>query len=570
VHSDSIHTLAESTPDSEQRALFLAEVGRVLAQSLNYEVTLAAVANLAVPTLADYCVVEIADARGVLHPLAVAHIDPARAGAVTALHARFPQDPAAAYGAPGVLRTGRPELVRDVLNTVGSRAAGGRTHRHLVREIGLKSSMIVPLTAGGDVVGALTLGAVDHLERGPARHFTSTDLLHAEDVGRRASTAIENARLHETLHQANGTLESQKIELEQQHAQLQDQAAELEAQTEELQAQSIELELQAEELAARNADLERLNADLERLNTALEQAAVVAEAATMVAETARKTADVAQHEAEEANAAKSQFLANMSHELRTPLNAIAGYTQLLEVGIEGPVTAGQQEYLTRLGRAQRHLLTLINDVLSFAKLEVGQTELRMEAVRVSDVCARLEELIRPQMDAKQVKYTCGPAAAVAPLVARGDADRTLQILLNLVGNALKFTASGGSIHVAATRSGDTIRISVEDTGTGILPEQFEAIFEPFVQVRDHDGIEVAGLANPAASEKGAGLGLAISRHLARRMGGDVTVASTPGAGSAFTLTLPASPSSQNASSHRSTGAGAQPPAMAASAPNAHA
>ena len=565
MHSDSIHTPAESTPGSEQRAFFLAEVGRVLAQSLNYEVTLAAVANLAVPTLADYCVVEIADAKGVLRPLAVAHIDPARAGAVTALHARFPQDPAAAYGAPGVLRTGRPELVHDVLDTVAGRAAGARTHRHLVRAIGLKSSMIVPLTAHGDVVGALTLGAVDHPERGPARHFTTNDLLYAHDVGRRASTAIENARLHETLHQANRTLESQKIELEQQHVQLQDQAAELEAQTEELQAQSIELELQAEELASRNADLERLNADLERLNIALEQAAVVAEAATTVAETARKAADVAQHEAEEANAAKSQFLANMSHELRTPLNAIAGYTQLLEVGIEGPVTPGQQEYLTRLGRAQRHLLTLINDVLSFAKLEVGQTELRMEAVRVSDVCARLEELIRPQMDAKQVEYTCGPAATVASLVARGDADRTLQILLNLVGNALKFTPSGGSIHVSAARSGDTIRITVEDTGTGIPPEQFEAIFEPFVQVRDHDGIEIVGLANPAASEKGAGLGLAISRHLARRMGGDVTVASTPGAGSTFTLTLPRNPPSQ-----RSNGAGAQPPAMAASAPNAHA
>jgi signal transduction histidine kinase len=189
----------------------------------------------------------------------------------------------------------------------------------------------------------------------------------------------------------------------------------------------------------------------------------------------------------------------------------------------------------------------------------------MEAVRVADVCARLEELIRPQMDAKQVEYTCGPVDSVAVLIARGDADRTLQILLNLVGNALKFTPSGGSIHVSAARSGDTIRITVEDTGTGIPPEQFEAIFEPFVQVRDHDGIEVAGLVNPAASEKGAGLGLAISRHLARRMGGDVTVASTPGVGSTFTLTLP-----RNPSSYRSNGAGQQPPAMAASAPNAHA
>ena len=558
---DSFQTHDEGPTGSEQRALFLAEVGRVLSQSLDYEVTLTAVANLAVPTLADYCVVEIADPYGVLRPLAVAHIDPARAATVAALHARFPDDSGAAYGAPGVLRTGRAELVRHVWDTVARPADWNPTHRHLLREIGLRSSMIVPLTARGDVIGALTLGAVDSIERGPARHFTAADLVHAEDVGRRASSAIENARLHENLRQANETLQNQQVELEMQHAQLQDQAAELEAQTEELQSQSVELELQAEELASRNADLERLNA-------ALEKAAVVAEAATLVAEAARKTADAAQHEAHEANAAKSQFLANMSHELRTPLNAIAGYTQLLEVGIEGPVTAGQQEYLTRLGRAQRHLLTLINDVLSFAKLEVGQTELRMEAVPMSDVCARLEELIRPQLDSKQIEYTCSPSGATETLVARGDGDRTLQVLLNLVGNALKFTAAGGSVHVSTTRSAGSIRVAVADTGRGIAPEQLDAIFEPFVQVRDLDGHEASGpVAGPAvhsASDNGAGLGLAISRHLARRMGGDVTVSSTLGVGSTFILSLPA-----YKPSGASTSSVTQPIALAASARNPH-
>ena len=524
---------ADQPSASENRAIFLAEVGRVLAQSLDYRVTLASVAQLAVPTLADYCVVEIADEDGVLRPVAVTHIDPTRASAVAALHQRFPDDPSAAYGGAGVLRTGKAELVTDVLDTVTRRAASDPEHLALVRAIALISSMIVPLTVRGQVTGVLTLGAVAGTTSGRGRHFTEADLLHASDVARRAAVAIENARLHEDLRAANAVLEDQQLELEMQQVKLEEQAAEMQAQSEELQGLSYELELRAEQLSARNADLERAN-------IALASAAAVAEAATAVAEAARRSADSAQRDAEEANAAKNQFLANMSHELRTPLNAIAGYVQLLEIGIEGPLTDGQHEYIARLGRAQRHLLTLINDVLSFAKLEVGQTQFRSEDVPVAKLMARLEELVRPQLDAKAIRYT-SPATMEdgdAPmLVLVGDLDRTLQVLVNLVGNAIKFTPHGGAVTVSAVCEDGVVRISVADTGSGIADDQLDAIFDPFVQVSASGGAASTGVVHHG--ETGAGLGLTISRHLARRMGGDLTVESVLGSGSTFTVSLPA-------------------------------
>lgn len=245
--------------------------------------------------------------------------------------------------------------------------------------------------------------------------------------------------------------------------------------------------------------------------------------------------------AADANRAKSQFLASMSHELRTPLNAILGYRQLLEAEVQGPLTPGQRDYLARLGRAQEHLLTLINDVLQFAKLEAGEARLEITRVDIAKVCARLDDLVRPQLGKKSVRYTCellphrasvtpqeGLAAAAEPLLAMGDPDRVLQILVNLVTNAVKFTASGGEVRVRADRAGSRVRLHVVDTGTGIAAEHLGTIFEPFVQV-----------GHSRSTREGVGLGLAIARELARKMGGDVSVASEVGAGSTFTLELPA-------------------------------
>ena len=231
-------------------------------------------------------------------------------------------------------------------------------------------------------------------------------------------------------------------------------------------------------------------------------------------------------EAEAANRAKSDFLAAMSHELRTPLNAIGGYTELLELGIRGPTTPEQRLDLQRIQRSQKHLLGIINDLLNFSRLEAGKVEFELAPVRLHDVIEATLPMIAPQAHAKGLileRHPCPDEDA-----ALGDRAKIEQVLVNLLSNAMKFTEAGGHIDVTCTARADRVLLAVRDTGVGIPADKLQAIFEPFVQV----GRSLTNL------QEGTGLGLAISRDLARAMGGDLTVESTAGAGSTFTLSLP--------------------------------
>lgn len=281
--------------------------------------------------------------------------------------------------------------------------------------------------------------------------------------------------------------------------------------SEQLQNTAAELEQQVEESQALQEELEQTNEDLAR--------------ALSDAQRAKHAAEKARAQAEEANAAKSQFLATMSHELRTPLNAIAGYVDLLSIGVRGPVTPEQEIDLGRIKRSQQTLLRLIDDVLSFAKLESGRTVYDFENVALSELLGSLETFIAPRLNQKGLSYELHLCEANVTAVI--DRAKVEQILLNLLSNAVKFTDSGG-IEVSCHADDETVRVAVRDTGRGIDSRSLESIFEPFVQ----------GERSLTHSVEGTGLGLAISRQLARGMSGDVLAESTPGEGSTFTLALP--------------------------------
>ncbi|HET7549720.1 MAG TPA: ATP-binding protein [Gemmatimonadaceae bacterium] len=233
-------------------------------------------------------------------------------------------------------------------------------------------------------------------------------------------------------------------------------------------------------------------------------------------------------ESEAANRAKSEFLAVMSHELRTPLNAIAGYTQLLDMGIPGVVNDQQREILQRISRSHRHLLGLINDILNLARIEAGRVEYRIEDVSLQELVSEILPMVHPQLLRKQLNY----AERIPPgLLVRADREKAQQIFVNLLGNAIKFTPRHGRISIEASVSAEQpciVAVAVQDTGLGIPADKQETIFDPFVQVDP----------SHTRTTEGSGLGLSISRDLARGMGGDLTVLSALGEGSTFTLTLP--------------------------------
>jgi signal transduction histidine kinase len=422
--------LAEDAEAARRRAAFLAEAGRLLAESVDQSSTLIALTRLALPTLGSWCIVDLLGEGGVVQRLGIFHPDPEKQKLAHELEARWAPEPDDPFGAAAMLRSTRTIAITNDIEAAIASTAHGAENLDILRQLGIGSLLTVPLEARGKLLGAITFIST-HRDR----PYSTAEVQLAEDLADRGALALDNAQLYDN-------------------------------------------------------------------------------------------ALVLQQSAETANRAKTAFLGAMSHELRTPLNAIGGYVELLDMGLRGPVTEEQHADLARVKINQQHLLVLITEILNYAHVGGGHASYNVTDFNANDTLVRAVDLLEPLILQRGLAYDL--IACDHGIVARGDPEKVTQILVNLLSNAIKFTPAGGSISISCDATDDVVYLHISDTGIGIPADKFETIFEPFVQLKE-------ALAD---REGGVGLGLAISRDLGRAMNGELSVESTEGKGSRFTLSLP--------------------------------
>lgn len=408
--------------DARRRSAFLAEAGIVLSSSLDYEATLAHLAGLAVPTIADWCIVDLLAADGLIRPLAIRHTEPEKQALMQQMQAEPPLIPGSVLQLADVLRTGRSVLLPTISAAELRAHARSAAHLAALRSLGLKSGMIVPLVLDGRVIGAISLGS-----SASGRQFGEQDLALAEELARRAAVAIGHAWLF--------------------------------------------------------------------------------------------------RDAQQAIRSRQEVLAVVSHDLRNPLTTVsmaAGLIARLVSYDEGGALIQQQAetILTAANRMNR----LIRDLLDLAAINAGRLSLELQAWSVRQILDEARQLLQAMAEDKGLQLEWRPAEPLPPL--RGDRERILQVLSNLVGNAIKFTPAGGRVVVGAALADGMVVFSVCDTGPGIPCDEQPMIFERYWRAQ----------ATPARS---TGLGLAISKGLVEAHGGRIWVDSTPGLGSTFSFTIPA-------------------------------
>ena len=416
-HGDIVGMIGTSSEITERKRAeaaqrYLAEAGRVLAASLDYQTTVRTVARLAVPILADFCLVQVVSEQGTSETVAAVSED--NDELLTDLEAW-----AAGPGEPAIADALRR------CEAVAAPASDGpmRLEDDGLRAIGIESVLCVPLRARGNALGVMTLA-------GPSEYDDHQIRLAAE-IGRRAALAMDNARLY--------------------------------------------------------------------------------------------------REAQEANRAKADFLAVVSHELRTPLNAIGGYADLLESEVTGELTEGQTRYVERIKVGAGHLAQLIDEILTFARVEARREQLLFRRTDLGTVVRDAITVVEPQAGDKGLEIVVDVPDAGPELVT--DGDKVRQVAVNLLSNAVKYTDEG-TITLTLRRTDDGgAELAVTDTGIGIEAQQLDRIFEPFWQAESPNTRRAGG----------TGLGLSVNQRLVALLGGSIDVESEPGVGSTFTVRLPPEP-----------------------------
>ena len=533
------------------RLRFLSEAGELLASPTDINSTLQRVARLAVPRLADLCLIYLLDDNGAARQVSGQHVNPAEQVLLENLGRGFPA--ALSRGSPAAvtLETGQAMLTHDGSLDLFE----PRVPNHHDAPPPTSSSMTVPLRVRGRTLGLICLTSAES-----ERRFEPADLELARELADRAALAVDNATLYREAEETRAQLDTlfrstpvglALLDRDLRYVRVNDALARLLGQSPaaltgrfagdldprfqtDLQAAARRLmqggeSVLTEEVAAQVPGSDRVAHWLVTLHPVRTASGLcLGLGAAAVDITARKEAELAaqaaREAAEAASRAKSQFLGVISHELRTPLTTVIGYSDLLIGGLSGPVTERQREQLRRIKTSAWNLGSIIEEILTFSRTEAGKEEAQLEPTDVAALAREAADMIEPQAHSRGLHFRAH--LLPSPHYVVTDGGKVRQIILNLLGNAVKFTDVGAvELELAEVPGG--LALHVRDTGPGIAPENLEAIFEPFRQV-DQSSTRQKG---------GTGLGLAVSRHLARLMGGDVTVESAPGQGSTFTLWL---------------------------------
>ena len=516
---------------TEQAQRFLLEAGAILGSSLDHVEALRALAQAAVPRVADWCVVHLVE-DGELQQLAVAHFDPQKVLFAEELQRRYPPRASDERGPHRVVRTGEPELVRDISPELVSAAAQDELHHELLAELGLRSYVCVPLSAHDRVLGAITLVTAES-----GRAYDESDLGVAQELARRAATAIENALLYEQAEEQAraarvlaAVVDAVVLIDRDGLVRLWNPAAETitgVARDDAIGASIEDVVPGWRQIAARipiasgpgdPVRAETIPVELAGREAWLSGSGVGFEEGTVYA-----FRDLTEEAALERM--KSDFVATVSHELRTPLAAIYGAALTIrrpDLELEDDL---RDHLLTVIAEESERLSQIVNDLLLASHLDSGQLHVAIEAIDPRELTASVVEAAGVHLPENVVIEL--DADAELPQV-QADANQLRQVLANLIDNAIKYSPDGGPVRVRLAAHNGLVRFAVSDHGLGIPPGERQRIFEKFYRLDP----------NMTRGIGGTGLGLYICRELVRRFDGRIWVESEEGEGSTFIVELP--------------------------------
>jgi PAS domain S-box-containing protein len=517
---------------SEEQLRFLARANELLVASLEWERTLDAIADLAVPALAGYLVIDLLDEEDELHWVVAVHADPEKTELVRELRASYPPT-LSTHPIQVALRTGRPQLIPD-LQAEADAMAHDAKHARAIRRIANTSGLVAPLVARGRTLGAISLGTIAGQPR-----FDESDLEMATELARRISLALDNARLFAEAQERAHAAEA--LEYVDDGVILVDEAglvrlwnptaaislrrpaseavgrpiAELLADWASLQSR---IPVASEPQAGGASRAQTLPVDVQGEERWLSISAVRFPGGTVYA-----FRDVTDERAVEQM--KTDFVSTVSHELRTPLAAIYGAAVTLrreDVAVEEPQ---RDRLLEVISSESDRLARIVNDILWASRLESGRMSIAIERCDAAAIAGEVADVARARAP-EGVEVTVSASRGLPSVAA--DPDKLRQILTNLTDNAIKYSPDGGKVELEVGRSGARVRFRVGDQGLGVPPAEQDRIFEKFFRLDP----------NLTRGVGGTGLGLYISRELVTRMNGRIWVVSDGRNGSSFFLELP--------------------------------